>query len=417
MKYSAWRSVKWTVVIGVLLIIVPSMAAQEAPSSYEVRAEIQTVILDESVDGNRHVVFEAVDESGRVFQVDSAQSYVQGVRYRLAPEQEVVLQIVEQPDGEVLAFLVDVVRTTSLLWIALLFVLVVVAVGWWRGALALVGLGVTVFVLLAWMVPRILAGNDPVMTVALGSVVILCVNMFLTHGFRQATSIAFGSTVIGLGLTVFFAKLFVVWSNLSGLGTEEAAFVQLLGGQIQPSGLLLAGMVLGAVGVLDDIAVTQVETVYELRAADPYLSRRALFGRVMRVGRHHIASVVNTLVLAYAGVALPLLLLFFVNSNFELWRLINAELIAEEIVRTLAGTLGLVLLMPIATALAVWIPTRRSPPTSNLYSHHTMKQDSIILETERIPSSSEEKILNVATATSAVFSPCRASDFALFQKC
>ncbi|MEK7529731.1 MAG: YibE/F family protein [Patescibacteria group bacterium] len=327
-----------------------------APLSYETRAVIERIVQDEIQDGARRVVFEARDKEGNVWMVDSAESYVEGIRYRLAQDRTVILQVVQLPDGERTAFLIDVVRVSSLMWIAALFALVVVAVGWWRGALALVGLGVTVAILLGWIVPRILGGADPLLSVILGSAVILCVNMFLTHGFRRATTVAFGSTLVGLALTVLFSKLFVVWSNLSGLGTEEAAFVQILGGQIQPAGLFLAGIVLGAVGVLDDVAVAQIETVFELRDTDKRLGRRALFSKAMRVGRHHIASVVNTLVLAYAGVALPLLLLFFINADLELWRLVNEELIAEEIVRTLAGTLGLVLLMPIATALAVWAP-------------------------------------------------------------
>lgn len=330
--------------------------APGAPLSYETRAVIERITTDEVQDGVRRVVFEAKDKEGSVWIVDSAQSYVEGVRYRITEGRTVILQVIELPDGERTVFLVDVVRVSSLVWIAVLFALVVVAVGWWRGALALVGLGLTVAVLLVWIIPRILGGADPLMSVVLGSAVILCVNMFLTHGFRRATVVAFGSTLFGLALTVLFSKLFVVWSNLSGLGTEEAAFVQLLGGQIQPAGLFLAGIVLGAVGVLDDVAVTQVETVFELRDTDARLSAKKLFGKAMRVGRHHIASVVNTLVLAYAGVALPLLLLFFFNADLELWRLVNEELIAEEIVRTLAGTLGLVLLMPLATALAVWAP-------------------------------------------------------------
>lgn len=349
------------VLLFVLSAVMP-VSAQElfgapgAPLSYETRATVERITTDEVRDGVRRVVFEAKDKEGSVWIVDSAQSYVEGVRYRITEGRTVILQVVELPNGERTVFLVDVMRVSSLVWIAVLFALVVVAVGWWRGALALVGLGLTVAVLLVWIIPRILGGADPLMSVVLGSAVILCVNMFLTHGFRRATAVAFGSTLFGLALTVLFSKLFVVWSNLSGLGTEEAAFVQILGGQIQPAGLFLAGIVLGAVGVLDDVAVTQVETVFELRDTDARLSAKKLFSKAMRVGRHHIASVVNTLVLAYAGVALPLLLLFFFNADLELWRLVNEELIAEEIVRTLAGTLGLVLLMPIATALAVWAP-------------------------------------------------------------
>ena len=162
------------------------------------------------------------------------------------------------------------------------------------------------------------------------------------------------SSLVGLGLVVLFTPIFLYVAQISGLASEEAAllFWELNGLQI-PSGILAAGIILATVGVLDDIAITQSEVVDELLLADPHVTRRQLFIRAMRVGRHHIASTVNTLVLVYVGTALPIFLLFM-NQSVGLIDFLNTELIAEEIVRTLAGTSALILTIPISTWLATF---------------------------------------------------------------
>lgn len=343
-----------------LLLFLPLMASAQMgvetnSSTREFRARVSVIEIDEEVDGLRHVVFEAQDEEGETYRIDTADSYVEGLRFDLREGRKVILQEVTiggEADG---VFFVDVVRTARLAWLFALFALAAVAVGFARGALAIVGLGVTLAVVFLWIFPRILGGADPLVTTVIGSVVILAVNMHLTHGFRRSTLLAFSSTVVGLGLVVLFAEGFTTFAHLSGLASEEATFL-LFGSQgaIDPRGILLAGIVLGAVGVFDDIAVTQTETVEELQKTDARLTSRELFSRAMRVGRHHIASVVNTLVLAYAGVAMPLFLLFLLGDNIPGWRFVNEELVAEEIVRTLAGTMALVLLVPISTWFATW---------------------------------------------------------------
>ncbi len=341
-----------------------------AQSSQEIRATVRNVVIDETVDDLRHVVFTAEDAEGLIYTIDSADSYTAGIHYDLREGQDVLLQTVSRADGSQDVFLVDVVRRGALTWIVVLFAIITIAVGAFRGGMALIGLVVTVAILFGFILPRILAGADPVGITIIGGLVILAVNMHLTHGANRRTLAAFGSTAIGLGLVWILSHLFVWAAQLSGVASEEAALLFLTADNIAvPSGLLLAGIILGAVGVMDDIAITQTETVVELKNANPALDRRSLFVSAMRVGRHHIASVVNTLVLAYAGVALPLFLLFLLREDITIWRFINEELIAEELIRTLAGTTALVLLVPIATWFATYVVSSgksSSPKSSSL---------------------------------------------------
>jgi len=207
--------------------------------------------------------------------------------------------------------------------------------------------------------PQILGGADPVFTVVLASIAILGVNMPLTHGLKKSTTVAFFSTVIGLAFVLLFSYLLVELGVLTGLGTEDATMLfSGSGGALPPKGILLSGIILGAVGVLDDIAITQQEIVFEILVSNPSLTKKELFFRAMRIGRHHIASVVNTLVLAYVGVALPLFLIFMLADTVSITRFLNEEFVAEEIVRTVAGTMALVLTVPLSTWFAVLFKKR-----------------------------------------------------------
>jgi len=326
--------------------------------SEEVRARITEISFDEIVDDNRQMVFTA-EADGMKYIVDTRVSLLEGLRHNLHVGDEVYLQVIQKDGSVTSVFLIDVVRTTNLFWLAVLFSLVIIVIGRWRGVASLAGLVITFVVLFALIVPSILAGKDPVFITIIGSLIILAVNMHLSHGFNKGTLYAFGSTVIGLALVWVFSNAFVAFAKLTGLASEEAILLQFHSETVSaPAGILLAAIILGAVGVLDDIAITQSETVAELREANPNLHQKELFTAAMRIGRHHIASTVNTLVLAYAGVALPLLLLFVHTQGVDVFRFLNEELVAEEIIRTLAGTLALVLTVPISTWLATYLNKR-----------------------------------------------------------
>ncbi len=326
--------------------------AQMDVSSGEYRVEVLRIVEETEVDGMKQMIFE-VEFEGQVYQIDSANSYMEGMRYKLKEGDDIYIQVIKRGGVPEQLFLADVVRYHSLVWMAVLLVVVIVAVGRLRGVLALIGLAITLAILLGAVIPLILGGASPVLVAFFASVAILAINMHLAHGVNKQTMRAFLATTVGAGLVLIFALLFTGIADLSGLSSEESILLYYQNTQlIIPRGILLAGILLGAVGVLDDIAINQSELVAELREANPKLTRKELFVRAMRVGRHHIASTVNTLVLAYAGVALPLLLLFNISEEVGFLRFLNEEPIMEEIVRTIAGTLGLILTVPIATWFA-----------------------------------------------------------------
>ncbi len=251
----------------------------------------------------------------------------------------------------------DFQRRSTLLWLAVAFAVVVVVLGGWRGAAALGGLVASVAVLLVFVLPAILDGRSPVLVAVVGAATIAFVALYTAHGFSRMTTVALIGTLAALMLTALLSVLVVGIAEFTGFVTEESALLTLFD-DIDVRGLLLAGIVLGAAGAIDDVTVTQASAVWELRAANPGLTSSQLFGRGLRIGRDHIASTVNTLLLAYAGAALPLLVLF-VLSEQSLGTVANSEVVAVEIVRTLVGSIGLVAAVPLTTWMAAIASTPR----------------------------------------------------------
>lgn len=246
----------------------------------------------------------------------------------------------------------DFQRRSVLVWVAVAFALAVIALGGWRGVAALAGLGMTVLVLLLYVLPAILDGRSPVVVALVGSAAIAYIALYLAHGINPMTTTALLGTVAALVITALLATLVVSLADFTGLAGEESGLLTLFQG-VDLRGLLLAGMVLGAAGALDDVTVTQASAVWELHHADPAMTPQELFVRGSRIGRDHIASTVNTLLLAYAGASLPLMILL-VLSQQSLGSIVNSEVIAVEVVRTLVGSIGLVAAVPITT----WLATR-----------------------------------------------------------
>jgi len=244
----------------------------------------------------------------------------------------------------------DIQRRGMLLWLALAFAVVVVALGGLRGAAALFGLVASLLVLLLFVLPAILDGRSPVLVAVFGSAAIAYLALYLAHGFTRMTTVALIGTLVTLALTAVLSAVVVGLADFTGLASEESTLLTLFEG-IDVSGLLLAGVVLGAAGAIDDVTVTQASAVWELKAANPRLGASELFRSGLRIGRDHIASMVNTLLLAYAGAALPLLVLF-VLSEQSLGTVANNEVVAVEIVRTLVGSIGLIGAVPLTTWLA-----------------------------------------------------------------
>lgn len=264
----------------------------------------------------------------------------------------ILLRYFRAPDGTDTAYIVEYVRQPQLLWLAVIFSIAIGLVGGFQGLRSLVGMAVSFLVIFRFIVPHILAGDSPVLISVLGALMVLVGTLYLSHGFSAKTTAALAGTVAALALTGVLGKFFIDWTRLAGIDSEEATAVGIqAGGAINLSGLLLAGLVIGTLGVLDDVAVAQASAVWELHGVDPSQSVADLFRRGMRIGRDHIASTVNTLFLAYAGASLPLLLLLSTRPE-PLGRLINREFIAADIVQALVGSLGLVAAVPLTTAAA-----------------------------------------------------------------
>ena len=213
-------------------------------------------------------------------------------------------------------------------------------------------------IIFLYLFPQILNGKDPLITTLIASILILFINIPLSHGLSKITFMALLGTIGGLFSSVFFAKFFMYLTNLSGLANENAIYFYWSNKEIDPRGILLAAIILGVVGVFDDVSITQAEAVEEIYKANPKITQQELFSSVMRIGRHHIASMVNTLVLAYVAVSMPLFLLFLSSSATAI-DFLNIESVVEEIVRTLAGTSALVLTVPLTSWLASYIITRK----------------------------------------------------------
>lgn len=255
----------------------------------------------------------------------------------------------------------DVDRALPMALLAGLFALAVVAVGRLRGVFALVALAVSFGVLTLFILPAILEGSNPLVVAVVGGSAIMLIALYMCHGLTARTSVAVLGTLISLLLIGLLGSLFIGWASLTGNTDDQTGLVHGLYPDIEIRGLLLAGVIIGSLGVLDDVTVTQTSAVWELREADPAAGWRKLYAAAMRIGRDHIASVVNTLVLAYAGASLPLLLLFSIADS-GVGAVATSEIVAEEIVRTLVGSIGLVASVPVTTALAALVVSADRAP-------------------------------------------------------
>ncbi len=251
-------------------------------------------------------------------------------------------------------YITDRFRLPMLLFAILIFMAVAVLFGRIRGLTSIVGLGISISVLGWYVVPQILNGADPLTICITGAAIIAIVSLYLAHGFNKRTTIAVCGTLITLAISAILAVFFVTGARLIGLATDESFYLE-VGKNVALNlrGILLGGIIIGALGVLDDVTIGQSTAVYEIKDANASLDVKELYRRGMSIGREHIASLINTLFLAYAGIALPVILYLVAFQNqVPLWLTINGEPIAEEIIRTMVGSIGIILAVPITTLLA-----------------------------------------------------------------
>lgn len=320
-------------------------------------------ILEEGTDGMagfedayQRVLVEIISgsEQGRVVTIDYRSSSIGFDPFRLHENDPVILAETKDARGAVY-YILDRFRLPVVFLAACVFAALAIALGRWRGIMSLVGLGVSLIVLVGFVVPHIMAGESPLLISIMGTCMIAVSSLFLAHGFTKRTLLAFIATIFVLMLAFAFAYATVLWSMLSGASSEEAVFLQ--AGFLQNidlRGLLLGGLVIGALGVLDDVTTAQVAAVEEISRANRTLDMGELYRRGIAVGREHIASLVNTLALAYVGASFPLFLLFSLPENPPLWVILNGESIVVEMLRAIIGGSALMLAVPVSTALAAW---------------------------------------------------------------
>ena len=295
---------------------------------------------------------------GIQMEIDYGKRQARSDDYLLKPGDKIIVTISKTPDNIVNAYFVDYVRTTPILWLTLAFAAAIVLISQWKGIRALLSMAFSLYVIVGYIIPHILAGDDPLAVSVAGSIILLAVTLYLTYGWRLKTHAAVISMVLVLLITGGLAAIFTTFAKLNGSGDENVMFLmQLSETPINLRGLFLGGLIIGALGVLDDLVTTQASAVFELHHANPSLGFRGLYRAAMRIGQDHVAATVNTLVLAYAGASLPMLLMFSLGRG-DYGYIVNFSFIAEEIVRTLVGSLGLIAAVPITTAIAIFFAQR-----------------------------------------------------------
>lgn len=331
-----------------------------------VRAEVIQIIEEGEVDLGGHTqkyqiarvnILEGEYE-GIPMEIDYGKRQLRSDDYDLVVGGRVMVSISKTPDNVVNAYFVDFVRTSPLLWLTVIFAAAIILISRWKGVRALLSMAFSLYVIIDQIIPHILNGDDPLWVSIIGSIVLLSVTLYLTYGWNLKTHASVLSMVLVLLLTGALSAVFVIFTKLNGTGDENVMFLmQMMEKPLNLRGLLLGGMIIGALGVLDDLVTTQSAAVFELHHANPSFKFRDLYNSAMRIGQDHVAATVNTLVLAYAGASLPMLLMFSLgHGNYGY--IINFSFIAEEVVRTLVGSLGLIAAVPLTTAIAILFAQR-----------------------------------------------------------
>jgi len=272
---------------------------------------------------------------------------------------EVIVALDTDPDGNQTTAVIDRWRLPVLEYLVGAFAIVTIIVAGWRGIRALVSLALTLVLAVKLLIPLLLAGWNPVgLAISLGTLITIA-SLLLTQGFTRATLAAVLGTAIALAATGVLAVITTQAARFTtAQGSEQIVYLQQLAGdRLDLSGLLLAAVIFGGLGVLNDVAISQAATVEELHAVSPSMSRRELYTRTMNVGIAHLAATVNTLVFAYLGAALPLLVLLALQIE-SVGLSVNEEIVAVEVVRTIVGSIGILLAVPITTAIACWLAVR-----------------------------------------------------------
>jgi uncharacterized membrane protein len=361
--------------IGILVIVIltaltislhatrPEIGNREQNNSQETTLRARVLnILDENVSPEANGLVTVYQELEIVILTPGEyQGFVTTVEYygqgpsenlvRFRQHAQALVMTSRNPDGTTKFLVADHIRLIPIVLITLLFSGITLLIGRWQGTRALLGLVLSGLVIAGFIVPQILALRDPTLVSLVGTALLLSITLYLIQGWNFAAHSAMLGMLASLAVTGILSWLWTRFAYLTGFGSEEALFLQASGIGIQMRGLLLAGIIIGAASVLDDVVIAQSVSVFELSHTSNTLTQRELYQKGMRIGRTHLASMVNTLILAYTSTALPLMILFFIYP--EPWYLtINRELIAEEIIRAVVGSSALMLAVPLTTLIA-----------------------------------------------------------------
>lgn len=350
------------------LVIFPASAQEATPTEQYMRGII-TDVAEENLDSGYvkqtlTIEIRGGDWSGQVIQSENIFSPTTEPERQFAEGKKVVIVESANTQGTVY-YVVDYYRLPSLLLLVVVFFVLAVIFAKKRGAFAIAGLAFSVLILAVVIVPKLAEGGSIALYGGGGAVLIAVVSILVAHGVNKKTLLALAGTLITVAIAGVLALLAVKVAQVFGTGSEEAYYLKFaFANTIQMKGLLLVGVLIGALGVLDDITTSLTATVEELYNAKPDLSFSELYTRGTRVGVEHIASLVNTLVLAYAGASLPLLLLFSVDFQ-PFWVTLNSEFLSEEVIRTLVGSTALILAVPITTVLAAYAYAKKKKQNKN----------------------------------------------------
>lgn len=342
------------------LFVVPSLAHSQ--SAYE---ELQAILKAEVVDitDERVVPIMGTDASTTVqtieARIDEGDRQGEVITFEndyvtLSPGDNIYLTHVRSIDGIETYIFKDVNRQGATWLLFGLFVLLLVVFAGKQGVRALLSLGLSVGAIIFLLIPALLAGYEPVLASFVIASLILAIVLFGTHGLNAMATLAFIGTFSAVLCTSIIAWVFVRMMRLTGFGSDASVYLNFATrGELDFAGLLLGSIIIGILGVLDDVSITQVSVVQELKHANPGLGIRDLYQRAIRVGRDHVGSLVNTLALAYVGAALPLVLLF-ATSEASVWFSLNQEVVSAEVARIIIGSMGLILAVPLTTIVAAW---------------------------------------------------------------
>ncbi len=295
-------------------------------------------------------------EKGKTKNIENGKQFRMGKNQLLKVNQEIVIAKVIYPNGETIYSVYDFYRLNMIALFLIIFFIAIFLVGGKKGIGSTIGMLISLMIILFFIVPLILKGYDPLTITIIGSMIIILTTTYLAHGVSQKTTIALISTIVSLIFTAGFALCAIEFSSITGLGNEEAYSLQLGPTSfIDIRGLFLSGIIITTLGALNDITTTQSTTIYELRETNPKLSFMELFEKGLNVGKEHIASMVNTLILAYAGGAFAVFIFLVLNPvKLPYWVILNNEIISDEIIKIISGSMGLLLSVPIVTIIAAY---------------------------------------------------------------